>query len=505
MDKNEMRTLRRGGDSPSSGSKREVYMSQTDRILQFFEDLNKVPRKSGNREPITRYLADWAEQQGFPVKIDGWQNLVISVPPSPGYENAPVVVLQGHSDMVCEKLPDSDHDFSKDPVRCVVEGDWMRGDGTSLGADNGIALALAMDIATDPEVKHPPLEILVTSDEEIGLIGANNLESGFLDGRILLNLDSEDEGIFTIGCAGGADSKFSFPIQREEVPAKALSRRLVIGGLLGGHSGMDINLNRGNALQMAGRILTDLLERFGIGLVSLSGGSGAPNAICRDAQSCFTLAPEQAEACARAVEEWAALLKNEIRSSEPGLTVSLEEVPPAAACLSRADALKTLRVLHLTPHGVEKVSSEIEGLVETSANLAWMTLEEDRARFLTSQRSSVMSELHEMNRRMVDLAQLAGGECETLNKYPSWEPRTDSPLLRRCTALYKELMGKEPVVEAIHAGLECGLIGDKYPGMDMISIGPTLKHPHTPEERLYLPSLAPFREFLTALLASFQG
>ena len=479
-------------------------MSRTESILHYFEGINRIPRQSGNRGPISRYLTDWGHSRRFRVLRDDWDNLLIQVPASSGYEDAPVVILQGHMDMVCEKIPESDHDFAKDPITCLEEGDWMRGEGTSLGADNGIAIALAMDLVSDPAVEHPPLELLFTADEEIGLVGANNLEEGFLKGRILINLDSEDEGIFTIGCAGGADSRLTLPLSMESVPAGYSTFKLTIGGLLGGHSGMDINLNRGNALKMAGRIMEDLVQQFDLKLVSLSGGSGASNALCRDAEAVFVLPGGDVSSCEKAVESWEALLTKDVHATEPDLKITLSATEEPENCLTGESRDRLLRMVRLIPHGVAKLSSEIEGLVETSSNLAWMAVEGETARILTSQRSSVMSELEDMNLRMADLAALAGGTCETNKKYPSWAPDMDSLLLKRSTVLYKELTGKEPLIEAIHAGLECGIIGDKFPGMDMISIGPTIKHPHTPEERLYLPSLEPFREFLAALLKSFQ-
>ncbi len=480
-------------------------MSKIDNVLRFFEKINEIPRKSRNTGPITQFLMQWAREQGFEAEKDETANVLIRVPASPGYENSPVVILQGHSDMVCEKTPDSDHDFSRDPVKCLIEGEWMRGDNTSLGADNGIALALAMDIATDPLVKHPPLEILVTSDEEIGLIGANNLKEGFLSGKILINMDSEDEGVFTIGCAGGADSKIAIPLSLEKVPGDYSFYRITIGGLLGGHSGMDIALNRGNALKMAGRILSDLSLQTDLRLVSLNGGSGASNAICRDASTVIAFPQGEGEKIRALVEQWASVLKDEIKTTEPDLTVSLKEAAAQDSSLDAASRNMVLQVLRLIPHGIEKFSSDIENLVETSSNLAWMSIEKESLHILTSQRSSVMSELRDMNLRMEDLAALAGGSCETLNKYPSWQPDMDSPLLKKSADLYRTLMGREPVIEAIHAGLECGLIGDKYPGMDMISIGPTIKHPHTPEERLHVASLEPFRDFLAALLGELKG
>jgi len=479
-------------------------MNKTERILSFFEGINTIPRKSGNRGPIARYLTDWAHSQGFQVRRDETDNLLIKVPASPGYEKAPIVILQGHSDMVCEKLPGSDHDFTKDAVKLVRDGDWIKGDGTSLGADNGIAVALAMDIATDPEVEHPPLEILITSDEEIGLVGANNLEEGFVEGRILLNLDSEDEGIFTIGCAGGADSRFSFPVSEESLPGGYEVLTLTVGGLHGGHSGMDINLNRGNALKMAARILTDMTDLFSVKLLSITGGSGASNALCRDASAVLAAPAGKIDELKKCIASWQDILAAEYRASDPGVSVALTGGGAANNCLSDDSRDRILRTLLVTPHGVAKMSPDIENLVQTSSNLAWMTVGEGKASFLTSQRSSVMSELKEINRRMEAVAALAGGSCDTLNKYPSWEPDVNSALLKRGVDTYKALTGKEPVVEAIHAGLECGLIGAKYPGMDMVSIGSTLEHPHTPEERLYVPSLEPFRDFLVELLKTWK-
>ncbi len=477
-------------------------MNNTERILSFFEEINKVPRKSGNRGPITDWLQEWGQKQGYETDRDEMDNLVIRVPGTSGYEKAPVVVLQGHSDMVCEKTPESNHDFSKDPVKLVRDGDWLRGEDTTLGADNGIALALAMDLVTAEGAEHPPLEILVTSDEEIGLVGANHLKPGFVQGRILLNLDSEDEGIFTIGCAGGADSRFSVPVVSHDTP-KSRSYRLTVGGLKGGHSGMDINLNLGNALKMIQRVLSDVASQESFLLASLSGGSGASNAICRDARADFVVS-EHFDIQA-VVSDWAAKLKGEYSITEEDLYLNLNEIDAPDRVLDAVSSRRVLQVIRLIPHGVARMSAAIEDLVQTSSNLAWAEISVQGASFLTSQRSAVMSELRDMNLRMEDLAVLAGGSCETLNKYPSWEPDTESRLLKKSLDVYRSVTGKEPVVEAIHAGLECGLIGDIYPGMDMISIGPTLKHPHTPEERLFLPSLEPFREFLAELLKSFKA
>ncbi|MBF9017018.1 MULTISPECIES: beta-Ala-His dipeptidase [unclassified Oceanispirochaeta] len=474
-------------------------MNHSDRIISFLEEINKTPRKSGNRGPITAYLRGWAEKRGYEVKQDKTDNLLIRVPPTPGYEKAPIIVLQGHSDMVCEKVPESNHDFTKDAVKLVREGDWIKGDGTTIGADNGIAIALAMELVSSEDAEHPPIEILITSDEEIGLVGANALEDGFVEGKVLINLDSEEEGIFTIGCAGGADSDFTVPVN-SAAPGSAQFYTLTLGGLKGGHSGMDIALNHGNALKMIERVLSSLSTQKGFSLASINGGSGATNAICRDADAVFA-----ADGDIRPlIAEWASLLKGECGTVEEDFFLTVIEASAPGKVLNADSAQRVLRTIRLTPHGVEKMSSDIEGLVETSSNLAWAEISADKARLQTSQRSAVMSELKDMNERMIAVAELAGGSCFTLNKYPSWKPNPSSALLERCTRIYKECCGKEAVVEAIHAGLECGLIGDKYPGMDMISMGPSMEAVHTPGERLYVPSLEPFRDFLVALLKSFK-
>ena len=404
--------------------------------------------------------------------------------------------------MVCEKYPETFHDFSKDPVKTVIEGDWARGDGTTLGADNGIAIALAMDLVTSDDAEHPPLEILITSDEEIGLVGANNLEEGFVEGKILINMDSEDEGVFTIGCAGGADSRFQIPVASESSPGNTDFYTLTVGGLKGGHSGMDINLNLENALKMASRVLGDFTSSPSFRLNSVKGGSGASNAICRDAQVVFCTG--QTADVPAVVSQWESVFRDESGTVEPDLFLHLERTDDPGMVLDRESSLRVVRVLRLVHHGVEKVSSVIEDLVETSSNLAWAEVSPEKADFLTSQRSAVMSELRDMNERNIALAELAGGTCDTINKYPSWKPNPDSPLLKRGVELYKKSTGKEPVIEAIHAGLECGLIGDIYEGMDMVSIGPTIQNPHTPKERLFIPSLEPFRAFLVELLKSYK-
>ncbi len=476
-------------------------MTESGEILRYFEQISQVPRGSGNHQGILQFLGDWAKGEGFSYEIDPHHNMVIRIPPSPGYEGAPLLVLQGHWDMVCEKTPGSSHDFRKDPLKLVQKGEWLYGDNTTLGADNGIALALAMDMATSEDVVHPGLEILITADEEVGLMGANELAKDFVKGRILINLDSEDEGVFTVGCAGGGESPLSVPVGGEAADRGQTFYKLTVGGLLGGHSGVDIAKNRENAIKMVERVLRSLQERDpAFRLASLQGGSGSHNAICRDAQALFCTAGDpEAE-----VKRWEATFKEEAGAVEKSLFVSLEKGLPPEQVLTKDSTKQMLDFIKVFPHGIAKMSSEIPGMVELSSNFAWTKVEPQGAHFLSSQRSALMSGLTDLNQRLEALASLVGGTCETKNNYPSWKPNLSSPLLEKAKEIYTGVLGREPRVEAIHAGLECGIIGAKYEGMDMISIGPTIESPHTPQERLFLPSLGPFRLFLVELLKSFR-
>lgn len=474
----------------------------TERILKRFQELNRIPRGSGNIDPPFQYLTGWAEEQGFEYKTDQARNILILVPGTAGYEDSPAVVLQGHMDMVCEKVPQSTHDFLKDPIENYVDGDWLRARETSLGADNGIALAIAFDLALNSEIEHPPLEILITTEEEVGMDGAQGLSADFLKGRILLNLDSEDEGIFTIGCAGGCDSYFTFPAEWESTEGLDCYT-LILDGLQGGHSGMDIHKGRGSAMEMSGRLIYDLALTLGGRLVAMESGSGATNAISRRAE--LTVAVPESTDIQSWVSQWEKDLKTENHVVEPALKLRLEACASGKKASSLKATLQLGRFMLSLPQGVFHFSRDIEGLVETSSNIAGVRTGEEGYSFFGSQRSSVGSRLRWIRDRVVALAELAG--CVNIrvkNKYPAWQPNPDSPLLARSVELYRELFQKEPVVEAIHAGLEAGLIGDKYPGMDMLSIGPTMVNPHSPDEALYIPSLEPFYRFLAALLKDLR-
>jgi dipeptidase D len=474
---------------------------RTKEILDIFTELSSVPRQSGNRGPIREWIITWAKKQGFEYKVDGYDNVLIKVPPTEGYENRPTLVLQGHSDMVCEKTPESDHDFSSDPLDLYTDEDWLKARNTTLGADNGIALAMAFDLALNRDVKHPPLEILITSDEEIGLDGANALEGDFISGRKLINIDSEDEGVFTVGCAGGMDCLFDFEADRQAVRGSVYE--LLIDGLTGGHSGVDINKGKGSAVIMAGRLLSDLLGDD-LSLFNLESGSGATNAISRQAIVTLVIAEEKEAFLKEALMGWQADFSTELGDSEPHLSLGLKKIGEGERdCLTQESALRFTDLILTIPHGVIALSREIEGLVETSSNLAAIKSIDGGFRFYTSQRSSVMSRLWEINNRTKSAARQAG--CQNItgkNKYPAWEPDWESSLLAESKKVYSALFSKEPVVEVIHAGLETGVIGSKYKGMDMISLGPTIENPHSPDERLYIPSIFKTYKLISELMAS---
>ena len=405
--------------------------------------------------------------------------------------------------MVCEKTPDSTHDFSRDPIQLVIDGDWVRADRTTLGADNGIAIAMSLALLSDPDGVHPPLELLFTIDEETGLTGATELDPTLIRGRVLLNVDSEDEGVLTVGCAGGRQTDITLPLAFA-ASADGEPFRLAVSGLSGGHSGVDIHLGRANANVVLGRALHLLTTRHGARIVAVHGGT-AHNAIPRDAHAALLLPAGTAPAATEALAALEASLRRENAVTDPRLAVVLQASDTREPAWTPAASDALVGLLLGLPHGVARMSPDIAGLVRTSNNLA--TVRTDRpgaaVRLVTSQRSSVMSELGALCDRVEAVARLAGAHVETDPGYPAWEPNMASPLLARCKALYARDFGKPAVVEIIHAGLECGVIGAKVPGMDMISFGPTIKDPHSPNERLFLPSVAPVYRYLAAILASF--
>ncbi len=479
---------------------------KTREILDYFKHINSIPRCSKKEDSISSWLQSWAANKKLPIKKDEGGNLVFTLDASKGYEKAPGIVFQGHMDMVCQKISGSDHDFTKDPIQLVYDGDWLRAQETTLGADNGIAIAIGLALAADSSIDHPQIELLFTVDEESGLNGAKKLQSGFIESKILLNLDSETEGVFTVGCAGGRNTRISCDLSFSNLPDSFQPYQLKVHGLQGGHSGIDIDKQRANANKILARALHRLQSFADIRLLSFKGGT-AHNAIPRDATAILGCEPAAVKPMQKAVSEFEQAVKAEYETAEKTLALSISSITREntdAPALTSEDAAKVINLLLALPHGVGGVSANFKERVETSNNLATVEIKNKSLDILTSQRSSLMSRLDEMAASINAAASLAGTTAQTENEYPPWQPNMNSALLQRCKEIYQKLFYREPVVEIIHAGLECAIIGTTYPGMDMISFGPTIQDPHSPYERLYIPSLPKVWDFLVGLLASYR-
>jgi dipeptidase D len=476
----------------------------TKKVLKWFEEITKIPRCSKHEEKIGQWLLNWAKEHSYKAEKDAAGNVLIKVPATKGYEKSPTIVIQGHQDMVCEKTPDSTHDFSKDPIKMVFDGEWLRADKTTLGADNGIAIAIALAMSLDEDVEHPPLELFFTTDEETGLTGANRLKPGFLKGKILLNVDSEDEGAFTVGCAGGMDTEVSVPMKFERAPAEMAPYLLKAGGMRGGHSGVEIHEQRANAIKVLFRAIAALVAKHKVRIADAKGGS-AHNAIPRDAEALLLFPKTKAGAVKKTLAGVEKTIKPEYEKIDPNLFLSIAPADGKAARVLKEDsAAKALDVVSGMPHGVAGYSYVIEGLVETSNNLATIKFADGNLVVYSSQRSSKLSLLGELTGKIEAIGSLAGGKIRNGHGYPPWEANWNSPLLAKCKEVYKRKFGKEPKVEVIHAGLECGIIGDKHPGMDMISFGPTLRNPHSPDEKLRIADIDRIWDLIQELFREFK-
>jgi dipeptidase D len=476
--------------------------SRCNRILDYFEQINAIPRCSKNEAALCRWLEEWAKARNLASNGDVAGNLVVRLPASRGYEKAPIVVLQAHMDMVCEKTPDSLHDFSRDPIRSIRQGDWLAADRTTLGADNGIAIAYLLAVAEDETIQRPPLELLFTVDEETGLNGVKKMGPDLIQGRILINLDSEDEGVFTIGCAGGMEIAVNQMLATAPLPSGWRNFKLMVGGLAGGHSGIDIHKHRANANKLLARTLAAIHQENELRIIALTGGS-RHNAIARDAEALVATATD-ATTVERTVAEMEAIVRKEYGDNEAGMFIKIGPDTHAAADGLTIEATeRAIWLLLALPHGVAGMSPSLPGLVETSSNLATVSIKAGRMHVLSSQRSALSSRLTEITATVRAVAELAGADGREENKYPPWTPEMRAPLLQTAKEVYTQLFAKEPVIQVIHAGLECAIIGALYPGMQMISLGPTIRSPHSPTERLYIPSVDQVWQFLVALLARF--
>ena len=469
-------------------------------VFCYFEEICQVPRPSKKEGKIIAYLQDFGKKHGLETRTDEAGNILMKKPATLGMENRKTVALQAHMDMVCEKNNDVQHDFLTDPIETVVEGDWMKAKGTTLGADNGIGIAAALAVLTDESLVHGPLECLFTVDEETGLTGAFALKDGFLHSDILLNLDSEDEGELFIGCAGGVDSVGEFSYRLVDVPDGYFCARVQVKGLQGGHSGGDIHLGRANANKLLARFLNQLCKRYDVYLCGIDGGN-LRNAIAREA--CAVIAfPEADKHAIRAdLNIFAAEVEREYTVSDPGVQFLLESEAPCRQAIEPEVARRVLMAIQALPHGVIAMSQDIPGLVETSTNLASVKMKPGHIiRIETSQRSSITSAKEDIAATVRTVFELAGAVVSHSEGYPGWKPNTHSEILEIATESYQRLFHTEAKVKAIHAGLECGLFLDKYPTLDMISFGPTLQGVHSPDERMHIPSVERFWLHLVDIL-----
>jgi dipeptidase D len=475
-------------------------MNPTELILKNFEKVSSVPRGSKNEAAIRNWLIEWATEHNCASKTDAAGNLVIYVPASKGYEERPTLILQGHLDMVCQKTLESTHDFTKDPIQLIRDGDWIRANGTTLGADNGIGIALMMSLVEDNSVKHPRLELLLTVEEESGLNGADNLDPALLTGKTLVNIDSETEGVFTVGCAGGGSVYMTLPVTWEAQKQNEIVFELKVGGLQGGHSGEDINKFRTNANKLIARVLDFIQRDVEIRLSTLKGGT-ARNAIPRDAETVFVCAKDNGAVCKEKFSAIQATVQSELAKTETGLVLTLNEINGVTVGAIRpAETQAAIRLLMALPHGVTSMFADMPAFVETSNNIGVMELKEDGLSVVSTNRSAVFSKLEEITRRVETVAWLAGAKTERTKMFPPWQPNMESPLLKQCVETYRSIVEEDPKIELTHGGLECGIISDRCGGLDTISMGPTIRDLHSPEERLFVPSLVKTWEFLNVFL-----
>jgi dipeptidase D len=471
---------------------------------RYFAEIARIPRPSKHEERIARYVLDTAEKLGLSARQDDCGNVVVKKPASPGRERVRSICLQSHLDMVCEKNADKVHDFLKDPIELVRKGAVMMANGTTLGADNGVGVATNLAIMADRSLVHGPLELLFTIEEEIGLTGALNLSPQLLESRTLLNLDSEEEGALYVGCAGGKDTLGRWTLVREGAPTHDVAVALSVKGLKGGHSGLEIDKGLGNAIKILNRALLRLSE-IGARLTSIDGGN-MRNAIPRECEALLFLPKDTLEQAGMIVAELDSTFRAELSAVDPDLVLSLalQDGTKKWTVLGKADQQMLCQTIAALPSGVQHMSADIPGLVETSTNVAVITTTLGDITLVTSQRSSVASRLAEIVQTVEAVFELGGAAIEKSDGYPGWKPNLNSYILKAAKDCYRSLYGKEAAVKAIHAGLECGIIGERIPGMDMLSFGPTMEGVHSPDEKVYIDSVERYWDYLVAVLASVE-
>lgn len=469
-------------------------------LFDFFEQICRIPRPSKKEEKIRQFLLDFAKANRLEAKTDTAGNILILKPATPGREGAPTVILQTHMDMVCEKNSDKVFDFNNDAIELCVSDGWIKANGTTLGADCGIGMAAQMAVLASNTIKHGRLECLFTVDEETGLTGAFSMEPDFTIGSILLNLDSEDEGEIFIGCAGGIDTVATFSFKREAVPKNFTALKLSVTGLLGGHSGCDIHKNRGNANKVLTRFLWKVMQDFEIRIAEFNGGN-LRNAIAREAFVLLVVSNSEKEELLNAFKNYTSKISFEFERTEPGLKLVVEEIPAPEFVIDKRTQYNLISTLNACPHGVMEMSTRMKGMVETSTNLASVKfVEGNKIRIATSQRSELESRKYMAAEMVESVFKPAGAAVEHFGGYPAWTPNSDSEVLKITVDSYEKLFGGKPAIRSIHAGLECGLFLEKYPNLDMVSFGPTIKGAHSPDERLDIYSTEKFWKHLVAVL-----
>ena len=472
-------------------------------VWQHFYDLTQIPRPSKKEHKVVEHVKKFAESNGLEYKEDDTGNVVVKKPATKGMEDKKRVILQAHLDMVPQKNSGTDHDFENDPIKAYVDGEWVTADGTTLGADNGMGVAAALAVLESQEIKHGPLEALFTIDEETGLTGAFGIQPNFIEGDVLLNLDSEEEGELTIGCAGGVESNSTLPYNRLKTPAAHTGYNVSVTGLKGGHSGTDIQLGRGNSVKLLNRFLKLAARSYGIRLSEFNGGD-MRNAIPREAFATVSVPNESVVEFEKYAETMNQTYRDEIGEVDPNVTLSVEKTDLPEYVIERQSQTALFDAIYANPHGVMRMSTSIEGLVETSVNLAVVNTNSAEAKFKSLLRSSVDTAKHDLSEKLRSVMELAGAEITFSGEYPGWKPNTNSYILNKMKEIYNNEYGKVPEVKAIHAGLETGLLGSLYSHLDMISFGPTISFPHSPDEKVNIETVGKFWNLLVKTLENID-
>lgn len=479
----------------------EISQLAPQAVWKFFDQICSIPHPSKHEEALATFIVDWAQGKGLSVKRDETGNVFIKKPATPGMEDRKGVVLQAHIDMVPQKNNDTAHDFVTDAIQPYVDNGWVTATGTTLGADNGIGMASCLAVLDADDIAHGPLEVLLTVDEEAGMSGAFGLQPGWLEGDILLNTDSEQEGEIYMGCAGGIDASISVNIERHSVTAQQQSYQLTLKGLRGGHSGVDIHTGRANANKLLARFLKDHCQELSVQLISLHGGT-LRNAIPREASALFTMPAEQLSAFNQALRAFETTIKQELSSIETGITLVLNEVTNAQQPMTEASQRQVLNLLNACPNGVIRMSDDIRGVVETSLNMGVISTTDSQFEVLCLVRSLIDSGREQVTGSLRSLAELCGAEIKLSGAYPGWKPDPNSQVLAIFRDMYETIYGNKPEIMVIHAGLECGLFKKPYPEMDMISFGPTIKFPHSPDEKVEIDSVGLYWQQMKGILAN---